>query len=159
MNFPSDDNPYQSTNATLTPDAAGSNDSAAREIVKAPAMILMTMHALSIATSLLLIILNLLKLGVGASRADSYGQSQDQAFMLMFQGTAGIIVQIISILVASFCIFACIKMMKLESKGIVWTMLIISVIPCCSPCCIGFAFAIWGIIVMNNPITKIAFKS
>ena len=57
-----------------------------------------------------------------------------------------------------FFIFGCKKMMQLESKPVVWMMLILAVIPCCTPCCVGLPFGIWGIVVMNDPIVKLAFK-
>jgi len=57
-----------------------------------------------------------------------------------------------------FFIFGCKKMIQLESKSVVWVMLILAVIPCCTPCCVGLPFGIWGIVVMNDPIVKLAFK-
>ena len=65
---------------------------------------------------------------------------------------------ILSIPFHLFFIYGCKKMMKLESKSVVWMMLILAVIPCCTPCCLGLPIGIWGIVVMNDPIVKLAFK-
>jgi hypothetical protein len=154
MDLPTEENPYRSTNPTLTPD-----DSTAKSIVKVPAMILMILSIAAILLSVLFILLNILKLGVGAAAADMNGVDGERAFMLMFQGGLGIVAQIISILIYAFFIFACKKMMALESRAMVWTMLILAVIPCCSPMCIGLPIAIWGIVVMNDPIVKTSFTS
>ena len=154
--LPPFENPYQSTNLTLPPDDSGSDDSAAKSLVKPPAMILMILSIISIVLSVGLLI--------------SYAGQIDMAMFEDFtqanpdeqEGDATVITNVVgsilSIPFQIFFIFGCKKMMQLESKSVVWMMLILAVIPCCTPCCVGLPFGIWGIVVMNNPIVKLAFK-
>jgi hypothetical protein len=160
MNLPPDENPYKSTNPTLTPDAVASDNSTAKSIVKSPAMALMILSIISIVFSCGMIILNIFQTLAGGVMAGSRGgPDQEEGVMNVFMGVGGIVGQIFSILIYAFFIVGCKKMMALESKGLVWAMLVLAVIPFCSPCCIGLPFGIWGIVVMNNPIVKNAFTS
>jgi len=154
--LPPFENPYQSTNLTLPPDASGSDDSAAKALVKPPAMILMILSIISIVLSVGLLIFYASQIDMAIfedfTRADP--DEQEKAVNVI----GNVVGSILSIPFHIFFIFGCKKMMQLESKSVVWMMLILAVIPCCTPCCVGLPFGIWGIVVMNDPIVKLAFK-
>lgn len=66
---------------------------------------------------------------------------------------------IIRCVLQGLVIFGSLKMKSLESYGLAMTAGILSVIPCCSPCLIiGIPFAIWALVVLNNPEVKGAFQ-
>ena len=154
--LPSYENPYQSTNPTLTPDALGSDDSAAKALVKPPAMILMILSIISIVLSvgLLIFFAGQIDMAILEDFTRANRVEQEKAVNVI----GNVVGNMLAIPFQIFFIFGCKKMMKLESKSVVWTMLILAVIPCCTPCCVGLPIGIWGIVVMNDPIVKLAFK-
>jgi hypothetical protein len=51
------------------------------------------------------------------------------------------------------------QMLKGRNYGLAMAAAIISVIPCCSPCCIlGIPFGIWALIVLNDQQVKTSFR-
>jgi len=154
--LPSYENPYQSTNPTLTPDALGSDDSAAKALVKPPAMILMILSIISIVLSvgLLIFFAGQIDMAILEDFTRVNRVEQEKAVNVI----GNVVGNMLAIPFQIFFIFGCKKMMKLESKSVVWMMLILAVIPCCTPCCVGLPIGIWGIVVMNDPIVKLAFK-
>jgi hypothetical protein len=154
--LPSYENPYQSTNPTLTPDALGSDDSAAKALVKPPAMILMILSIISIVLSvgLLIFFAGQIDMAILEDFTRANRVEQEKAVNVI----GNVVGNMLAIPFQIFFIFGCKKMMKLESKSVVWMMLILAVIPCCTPCCVGLPIGIWGIVVMNDPIVKLAFK-
>ena len=154
--LPPYENPYQSTNLTLPPDASGSDDSAAKALVKPPAMILMILSIISTVLSVGILFFSVGQIDMAIfedfTRADP--DEQEKAVNVI----GNVVGSILSIPFHIFFIFGCKKMIRLESKSVVWMMLILAVIPCCTPCCVGLPFGIWGIVVMNDPIVKLAFK-
>ncbi|MCS5641821.1 MAG: hypothetical protein NZ807_01000 [Dehalococcoidia bacterium] len=156
MDIPPYENPYKSTNATLTPDASGPDDSAAKALVKPPAMTLMILSIISIVLSVGLLIFYAAQIDIAIFEDFTRANPDEQEKAVNVIGN--VVGLIMSIPFHIFFIFACKKMMKLESKSVVWMMLILAVIPCCTPCCVGLPIGIWGIVVMNDPIVKLAFK-
>jgi hypothetical protein len=52
------------------------------------------------------------------------------------------------------------QMKSLGNYSSAMTAAILSLIPCCSPCCVvGIPFGIWALIVLNDPEVKSAFAS
>ncbi|MBT4691910.1 MAG: hypothetical protein HOB73_01025 [Planctomycetaceae bacterium] len=156
MDIPPYENPYESTNPTLTPDAYGSDDSAAKALVKPPAMILMILSIISIVVSVGVLFFFAGEIDVAVLEDLTRANSDEQEKAVEVIGN--VVGVILSIPFHLFFIYGCKKMMKLESKSVVWMMLILAVIPCCTPCCLGLPIGIWGIVVMNDPIVKLAFK-
>ena len=156
MDIPPYENPYESTNPTLTPDAYGSDDSAAKALVKPPAMILMILSIISIVVSVGVLFFFAGEIDVAVLEDLTRANSDEQEKAVEVIGN--VVGVILSIPFHLFFIYGCKKMMKLESKSVVWMMLILAVIPCCTPCCVGLPIGIWGIVVMNDPIVKLAFK-
>ena len=156
MDIPPYENPYKSTGPTLTPDASGPDDSAAKALVKPPAMILMILSIISIVLSggVLIFSAGQIDMAIFEDFTRANPVEQEKAVNVI----GNLVALILSIPFHILFIFACKKMMKLESKSVVWMMLILAVIPCCTPCCLGLPIGIWGIVVMNDPIVKLAFK-
>ena len=99
------------------------------------------------------LIINLAKIGQGAQGG---GQQADLAVV---DGVAGIIGIVLGLIMSVVILIGAKKMMKLESYGFAMTTMILSMLPCFSPCCIfGLPIGIWGIIVLNDENVKAAFR-
>lgn len=60
---------------------------------------------------------------------------------------------------AGFMVFGALKLMRMESYGIVLTTCIVAMVPCLSPCCcIGLPVGIWALVVMHAPDVRPAFR-
>jgi hypothetical protein len=153
-------NPYQTPQQGFGKPQFGS-DGAAKEKVKTPAMVLLVLTAIMMVLSVLFSILNFMGLGFAAMNpGGGMGGGQGQQMELMFSGVAGLIGLAVSLAVGGVIIVGCQKMMKLESYG--WSMAacILSMIPCLAPCClVGLPVGIWGLVVLNDPAVKSAFRA
>ncbi len=133
-------NPYQ------TPSGAGGNRLGATEAVKLPAILMMVSMGLGIAAQILSLALNVLGTGLGAAAGG------DEGMMNILSGTVGIVFNVIGMAIGGFVIFGMLKMMKLQSLGMVKGALIIAMIPCVSPCCLlGLPLGIWAMMTINKP--------
>ena len=119
-------------------------------------MILMILSIISIVLSVGLLFFSAGEIDM-AIFEDFTGANPDEQEKAV-EAIGNVVGAILSIPFHIFFIFGCKKMMKLESKSVVWMMLILAVIPCCTPCCVGLPIGIWGLVVMNDPIVKHAFK-
>ena len=145
-------NPFQS------PLAAGPggmpNSGYALNKVKPFAITLMVTMGLMMLLVVLGIVLNLLGLGLAAQ-----AQNDPNMGLALMQGTIGVVASVVGLAVGGFIMFACLKMMKLESYGMAMTATILAMIPCVSPCCIvGLPLGIWGIVILNDPQVKASFR-
>lgn len=125
--------------------------------VKGPAIFMMVAMGIGIAWALLNVVLNIL--GTGLVAADAANAGDEAAMVNMMSGTVAVIFGLISIAVGGFVIFACTKMMKLESWGLALTAMILGLLPCVSPCCLlGLGAGIWGLVVLNDANVKASFR-
>jgi len=86
-----------------------------------------------------------------------YGEAPQIVSFL--SGAYGILISVVGIAMAGFLAWAGLKMMRLESWGLALTACIVALVPCVSPCClIGLPFGIWGLVVINDPTVKQAFR-
>lgn len=157
------DNPYN-TPGPITPGQPGGNSAQAAERVKVPAIGLMVAMGIGLVVALLGLLQNALGMagiGPGAVPPDIDPAAMEQVRVFqMFSGGIGIALGVISIIVGIVVILGAIKMKNLESYGFALTASILSLIPCVSPCCLlGLVFGIWGIVVLNDPQVKAAFRS
>jgi hypothetical protein len=51
-----------------------------------------------------------------------------------------------------------VRMKKLESIGLAMTACIVAMLPCNGCCVLGLPFGIWGLVVLNRPEVKAAFR-
>jgi len=132
--------------------------------VKNPAIGLLVVGILGAAVGALSLISNAVGMG---SNADQLQKLRDQGMeipawadsMLATSGTVGVIGNLVVVAVSVFIAFAAMKMMKLQSRGLVMTAAILAMIPCFSSCCCvaGIPIGIWTLIVLNKPDVRSAF--
>ena len=121
--------------------------------VKMPALLMMITTGIMICLYPLALIGNLMNIGAGAQAG---GQGGDY---MVFEGTFGIISLVVGLIMSIVILIGLRKMMILESYGFSMATMILSMIPCLSPCCIfGLPLGIWGIIVLNDENVKAAFR-
>ena len=82
-----------------------------------------------------------------------------RAWFVVTSSLYGVISGLVGLALAGFLVFGGLKMMRLESHGIALAACILALIPCVSPCClIGLPFGILGLVVINDPPVKQAFR-
>jgi hypothetical protein len=151
---PMPESPYSPPGASFAPHgrAPGGREEALRR-VKMPALLMMITTGIMLCLYPIALIINLVKIGQGAQGG---GQQADLAVV---DGVAGIIGIVLGLIMSVVILIGAKKMMKLESYGFAMTTMILSMLPCFSPCCIfGLPIGIWGIIVLNDENVKAAFR-
>jgi hypothetical protein len=139
----------------------GSSVPAGREAalarVKAPAIAVMVVGALSVLGSILRILFSLLGVGMaGMAAAGGSGDASGRLLSLM-SGGIGIVFAVLGLFINGVAIFGGLKMSKLESYTMAWVGVIACAMPCTCCCLIGLPVAIWAAIVLMNEEVKAAF--
>jgi GYF domain 2 len=136
--------------------------SVAQSKVTGPAIGLMVIGGLVILGAILGIISS--AVGGGTPTPTHTGNPDLDRLLLQIQsqtsGVWNIVQEILMFAIGGFLIFSGIKMKKLESYGLAMTANILAMIPCFTSCCclIGIPIGIWGLVVLNKPEVKGAFK-
>jgi hypothetical protein len=132
--------------------ALGGDPNYALGKVKTPAIIMLICTCIGIAIQLLSLILNILGTGIGAMEGGSDGVSS------IMSGVVGMVFNVIAILIAGFCIFGFVKMMKLQGRGVSFAAVILAMIPCFGACwCLNLPLGIWALVAMNDAQVKASF--
>ena len=127
---------------------------AALNKVSGPATGLVIAGILGIIVSLIGIAMN--ALGVGMQGLNGIPEAQKFSGLIAGFGIVGGIIKIIG---SAVVVYGGIKMKKLENYGLCMTANIIAMIPCVSGCClVGLPVGIFGLIALNAPAVKAAFK-
>lgn len=130
--------------------------SSARDLVNAPAIVLMLVGGLGV----LLTLFNFVTGGYQLSEewfSDPELAKIRPMMESMMQGSA--VVDVLSLLISAFVIFAAVQMRKLESWGVAFAGAIIAMVPCIGPCCcLGLPIGIWSLVVLNKPEVRSAFR-
>jgi hypothetical protein len=130
----------------------------AMEKLNLPAIFMMVIAGISIAFSLLGLVLNLLGTSMGSLLPSSAGA--DERVVNMFSGIFGIIFNLIAVGINGFVIFGAMKMKKLENYTLSMIAAIVNGLPCSGCCCgFGLAVSIWALIVLFDNSVKAAFRS
>jgi len=133
-------------------DDTNSEEDAAMEAVKGPALALVIFAVIGLLFALLGLLMNLGVVGMGA--VEEYGGGE-----MMAQGAFGLIQSVIGLGISVFIYMAAKKMERLENFGWAMGASIVAMVPCISPCCIlGLPVGIWALIVLNKPEVKGAFQ-
>ena len=146
--------PYSPPGAAFAPHGrvSGGREEALRR-VKMPALLMMITTGIMLCLYPLALIGNLMNIGAGTQAG---GQQGDY---MVLNGTFGIISLVVGLIMSLVVLIGLRKMMTLESYGFSMAAMILSMIPCLSPCCIfGLPLGIWGIIVLNDENVKAAFR-
>jgi hypothetical protein len=146
-------NPYESPQKFGYEGGDGVNRAAAEAKVKPPALTLLIVMAVMMLFVVLGIVLNLAGVGLGAAAGG------DEGMQAMFQGTFGLIQGAVGLLFGGVIIYGSLQMMKLQSWGLALAACIMAMLPFFSPCCcLGLPIGIWGLVVLNDPVVKAAFR-
>ncbi|WCJ58387.1 DUF4339 domain-containing protein [Fontisphaera persica] len=129
------------------------------EMVAGPAVGLIVIGALVVASNLFGLLGNLLGLAMPVTQ--STGDPNMDKVIQMMSGTLGVVFALIGVLLGIATIVAGIQMRKLKSYSLAMAMLILNMIPCCNSCCclVGLPIGIWGLTVLMKPEVKRAFQS
>jgi hypothetical protein len=147
-------NPYESP---MTPGGGygGPPNFNAAEKTNLPGLFLMIFSGIWMALMVVGVLFNLLGGGLAAAGAGN-GADAGGAVVSM---AAGLVGNIIFLLLSAVVFFGGMKMRNLESYGLSMAAAIIACIPCCSPCYIlGIPFGIWALVVLNDAQVKAAFR-
>lgn len=88
------------------------------------------------------------------------GQVMDQIQMWskLMSGPLGLVMNVVTLLIAIGIIYAGIQMKSLRSYSMVMTFSILAMVPCLSNCCwVGLPIGIWALVVLNDPAVKAGF--
>lgn len=138
--------------------AAGGN---AREQVSVPAILLMVLGGLTIASALFGMVQYLMGSNT-AQMEELLNNPQIPEGMKSFLAASnklGVVGSLLQLALGGVTFFGGLKMKNLESFGLAMAASIIVIIPlfgsCC--CCIGIPVGIWSLVVLNKPEVKSSF--
>ena len=140
---------------------AGDGREAALQAVKGPAISLIVVASLGIVLCLARAVM-CLAFGGAMMLQNQMGANvppQVQQWMALIQGPVGAAIYLVLALVNAFVLFGAIKMLRLQSHGLVLTALIVAMLPCATCCCLlGLPFGIWALVVISKPEIKSQFS-
>lgn len=134
----------------------------AADLVNGPGIAFLVLGIICALTGVWGVVSHLLGIGMGAFGPGAEGRAnlppQFQQMVTVMSGGLGLVLNFIGLALSAFFIFASVKLRKLESYGLVMTAVILSMIPCISPCCcLGLPMGIWILVVLSKPEVKSAF--
>jgi hypothetical protein len=122
-------------------------------LVSGPGIALMIAGILYILGGIASILMNVLRIGVGAA-----GAGGNDAMAAMVGGSVGLVVAALVIILGAVMIFGGMKMRQLQSYGLAMTASILGMLPCTCCCIIGLPIGIWSLVVLMKPEVKAAFR-
>ena len=139
------------------PGFGGGDRVAAEGKVKPAAITLMVFTGIGMLIQLVSLFMNVLGTGVNLANGGNHSSNNDAAAQLM-SGAMGIVMNIVGLLAGGFCIYAFLKMMKLQGRGLAYTAIIFSMLPCLGSCwCVNLWIGIWALIAMSDQNVKASF--
>jgi len=92
--------------------------------------------------------------GVGVASGDG-----DELQRIM-GGAVGAVMNVVGMLFSAFCIWAFLKMMRLENRTMAYVAVIASMVPCTGSCCyLNIFVGIWALMTLADPVVKQAYQS
>jgi predicted Zn finger-like uncharacterized protein len=126
--------------------------------VAGPATALQVAGGISLALSILGLLLVLVGVALPLAAGGAGPKNQNDQFLMMFQGTAGIVMRILGIVLSILVLNGARKMKRLESRSWAMAASIIAMIPCTGCCLLGMPFGIWSLVVLNKPEVRDSFR-
>jgi predicted Zn finger-like uncharacterized protein len=127
----------------------------ARSQVSGPGTALQIVGALTVGLSVLSLLGNLMGYGMLASAPNQPPQNQADLIVNLVSGACG---AIFGILWGGVIAGGATKMKQLENYNMAMTASILAVIPCSGCCVLTLPFGIWGLVVLNQPEVREAFR-
>ncbi len=126
--------------------------------VKIPAIIMLVCTCIGMLLQIVSFFVNVLGTGAGIANGGARGGNNGDAVAQLMSGAIGIVGNVIGLLAGGFAIYGFLKMMKLQSRGLAYAAIIMSMIPCTGSCCyLNLWLGIWALIVMNDENVKGSF--
>jgi hypothetical protein len=141
-----------------------SGEAEAKSRVSGPAIALLVTGIIGLLLSVGSFVLHLLVvLGVRATTPMPAAPSPElqQIFTMLnsLNSPLGLVSDVFSLTVGVLIVLGALKMKNLQSYTFAYTISILAMIPCLSPCClIGLPFGIWALVVLNKPEIKSQFN-
>jgi hypothetical protein len=142
-----------------SPSEPDPREAAYRKIL-GPAVALIVTAGIGMLLSLLSIAMSVFQVRL-MSMIPARDESIEQALFStpLFMGIFNIVPSLLGIGIGAVIIFGCVKMMRLENRGLAYAVCIMAMIPCVSPCCIlGLPFGIWALVMLSDNDVKSAFQ-
>ena len=138
-------------------DRPGGNPSAtavAAALVNAPAICLIVVHAIGIIGELVS-----MTTGFSPAALDGIQGMDPQVRKFLIQlSTMNVPLNILGVVISSFCLFGAISMMNLRNHTVCIVAAVVTILPCSGCCCgLGLAAGIWALIVLLKPEVREAF--
>jgi hypothetical protein len=131
---------------------------AALSAVAGPATALQVAGGISLALSILGLVLVLAGVALPLAAGGAGPKNQNDRILVMFQGTAGIVMRVFGVVLSILVLIGASKMKRLESRGWAMAASIIAMIPCAGCCLLGLPFGIWSLVVLNKPQVRDSFR-
>lgn len=131
---------------------------AALAAVSAPATSLQVVSGILIATNIVLLFLRVASAALPLAMQGPGPRDPSDQIAVMFQGTVGVGVSILGIVLSILIAIGASKMKRLESRGWAMASSIIAVIPCTGCCVLSLPFGIWALVVLNKPEVRDHFR-
>jgi hypothetical protein len=80
-----------------------------------------------------------------------------QSFIKGMQGPGAGLINLVIVALNAFVLFGAVKLMRLQSHGLVMAACVVAMLPCQCCCMLGLPFGIWAVIVINKPEVKSQF--
>jgi predicted Zn finger-like uncharacterized protein len=135
----------------------GRRRAAAESAVAGPAIAIMVVSGLAIALCILSLLGNLLGVGLAAA-GPAQRASGSQQTDLVVNAVSGIGGAIFGLCYWTVVLLGAVKMKSLSSYGFAMASCIMSMLPCHCCCIFGLPFGIWGLVMLNKPEVKDAFR-
>jgi hypothetical protein len=136
-------------------DYAGGGDrdfEEAKQKVQLPAIFLMVGGGISIATNLVMALINVFQF---MSLSQMGGRAAEEAMPFVLGGMCS---WLIGIIVYALQIFGGFKMKNLQSYGLCMTACILAMLPCSYCCILDLGVGIWGLVMLNDTQVKAAMR-
>jgi predicted Zn finger-like uncharacterized protein len=134
------------------------SSSRAASAVTGPAIGIMVVSGLSIASGLVDLAFRVLGAGLMMGASSKAGAPAGQAAGQAVGVILGGVFDVLSMILPVVMLLGAVKLKNLQSYGLALTSCILAILPvhCC--CILGLPFGIWGLVVLNNPDVKDAFS-
>ena len=133
-----------------------SDQSAAREAVRGPAIFILVLSILNIVTA----VISCLWLAYESQFMTALGlPEQTDQFQTKIKVFFSVPATVIGFFLAIACLIGSLRMMKLQSHGFAIATAIMMLIPCSNCCCfLNIAAGIWALVVLQKPEVKSSFE-
>jgi len=151
--------PGPASPVTASSPVADENRAAALQAVKGPAIALIVTASLGVLYYALSGILSFFNGGMMfQSQMPPNIPPQMQEFIQNMRGPLAGVISLVIAAVNGFVLFGAIKLLRLQSFGLVMAAVIVAMLPCQCCCLLGLPFGIWALVVLNKAEVKSQFR-